>query len=124
MSRYARKVDSSQAGIVAALEKAGCNVTDMSAAGNGFTDLFITRAGVHYIVEVKSRHGKLTPAQIEFHAKHQPVHTVRDEIQALRAVGLMLDEDRMCKPHRTFPCRKCGTKHFDGCMCRFCEPVT
>ena len=88
MSRYARKVDTAQAGIITALEKVGCNVTDMSRAGNGFADLFITRAGIHYIVEVKSRYGTLTPAQVEFHAKHQPVHTVRNEIQALAAVGL------------------------------------
>jgi hypothetical protein len=88
VSRYARKVDTAQAGIITVLEKAGCAVTDMSGAGNGFTDLFVTRAYVHYILEVKSRTGKLTDPQADFHAKHQPVHIVRTPKQALRAVGL------------------------------------
>jgi Holliday junction resolvase len=88
VSRYARKVDTAQAGIIAALEKVGCNVTDMSGAGNGCPDLFVTRAGTHYVLEVKSPTGKLTPAQVEFHDKHQPVHLVRTEIEALASVGL------------------------------------
>jgi len=81
-------VDNNQSEIISALEKSGCNVTDMSGAGNGFVDLFITRAGIHYIVEVKSRYGTLTPAQVEFHAKHQPAHTVRSVQESLIAVGL------------------------------------
>ncbi len=89
MSRYARKVDNNQSDIIAVLEKAGCEVTDMSVAGNGFTDLFVTRAGIHYPIEIKGRYGKLTPAQVRFHAKHQPVHTVRTPEQALEAVGLI-----------------------------------
>ena len=88
MNRYARKVDINQPEIIDALTYAGCNVTDMSAAGNGFTDLFVTRAGVHYVLEIKGRHGKLTLPQKLFHAKHKPVHTVRTPEQALKAVGL------------------------------------
>ena len=88
MSKYARKVDANQPEIIDALTYAGCNVTDMSAAGNGFTDLFVTRAGVHYILECKSSTGKLTTPQALFHAKHKPVHTVRTPEQALKAVGL------------------------------------
>ena len=88
MSKYARKVDNNQSEIIDVLTFAGCNVTDMSAAGNGFTDLFVTRAGVHYILEIKGRYGKLTRLQKLFHAKHQPVHTVRTPEEALKAVGL------------------------------------
>ena len=88
MSKYARKVDNNQSEIIDALTYAGVNVTDMSAAGNGFTDLFCTRAGVHYILECKSSVGKLTQAQEIFHAKHPPVHTVRTPEEALKAVGL------------------------------------
>jgi Holliday junction resolvase len=88
MSKYARKKDSNQDAIVSALLLCGCNVTDMSAAGNGFTDLFVTRAGVHYILECKSSTGKLTTPQALFHVKHQPVHTVRTPEEALKAVGL------------------------------------
>jgi len=88
MNRFARKVDNNQSEIISALTSAGCNVTDMSRAGNGFADLFITRAGIHYIVEVKSRYGRLTHAQKLFHAKHKPVHTVRSVAESLVAVGL------------------------------------
>ena len=89
VSRYARKVDFTQSDIVMALELCGCNVTDMSGAGNGVPDLIVTRAGLHYWLECKSRSGKLTPAQVKFHAKHEPVHIVRDRLQALEAVGLI-----------------------------------
>ena len=89
MSRYDRRTDANQNEIVRALEKAGCAVTDMSGAGDGFTDLFVTRARVHYILEVKTRLGTLTPAQIVFHAKHPPVHIVRTIEQAYQAVGLI-----------------------------------
>ena len=88
MSKYAKKVDANQPAIIDALTYAGCNVTDMSAAGNGYPDLFVTRAGVHYILECKSSTGTLTTAQEVFHAKHQPVHTVRTPEEALKAVGL------------------------------------
>lgn len=88
MSKYARRVDNVQREIIVALTVAGCNVTNMSRAGDGFPDLFVTRAGIHYILETKARYGKLTDAQIRFHVKHQPVHTVRTPEEALKAVGL------------------------------------
>ena len=88
MSKYARRVDACQSEIIDALVYAGCNVTDMSGAGNGFTDLFVTRADIHYILECKSSTGKLTTPQALFHVKHQPVHTVRTPEEALKAVGL------------------------------------
>lgn len=25
-----------------------------------------------------------------------------------------------CEPHRKFPCRKCGTKHYEDCRCPYC----
>lgn len=61
----------------------------MSRAGDGFADLFVTRSGVHYVLETKSRTGKLTKAQREFHRKHAPVHVVRTVEDALRAVDLL-----------------------------------
>jgi len=89
MGRYNRRKDSNQNEIVEALEQAGCAVTDMSTAGDGFTDLLVTRAGVHYLVEVKSGTGKLNQLQIDFHTKHKPVYTVRSVDEALRVVGLL-----------------------------------
>jgi Holliday junction resolvase len=89
MGRYNRRKDANQNEIVQAYEKAGCTVTDMSTAGDGFTDLLITRAGAHYLVEIKSKHGTLTEPQKLFHVKHAPVHIVRTIDQAFRAVGLI-----------------------------------
>ena len=89
MSKYNLRKDAIQNEIVSALEKVGCEVTDLSTTGDGVTDLLVTRARVHYLVEVKSKHGKLTDPQIRFHVKHDPVSIVRTIDEALRAVGLM-----------------------------------
>jgi Holliday junction resolvase len=88
MPKYANRKDQNQNDIVAALERAGCAVTDMSGAGLGFPDLFVTRAGTHYLIEIKFNRGKLRPSQVEFHAKHAPVYTARSVDQALEIVGL------------------------------------
>jgi Holliday junction resolvase len=88
MSRYARRKDENQNEIVDALEMAGCAVTDLSRAGDGVTDLLVTRAGKHYLIEVKSRRGKLRASQDEFRVKHDPVYLVRSVDQALKTVGL------------------------------------
>ena len=29
----------------------------------------------------------------------------------------------LCEKHKKWPCRKCGTKHYDGCRCYFCEQI-
>ena len=89
MGRYNRKKDSNQNSIVTALERAGCAVTDKSTAGEGFPDIICSRAGHHYLLEIKSSRGKLTAPQVEFHKKHTPVHIVRTIDEALRAVGLI-----------------------------------
>ena len=28
-----------------------------------------------------------------------------------------------CAKHRRWPCRECGTKHYDGCECSVCRPL-
>ena len=40
-----------------------------------------------------------------------------------RAASVDSRPKRTCEPHGRFPCRKCGTKHFDGCQCSYCAPV-
>lgn len=84
--------DDNQNVIVAALEKAGCEVADLSAVGAGFPDLLVLRAGAMYLVEIKDgakppSARRLTIHQKRFHARW-PVAVVCDEIEALRAVGL------------------------------------
>ena len=28
-----------------------------------------------------------------------------------------------CAKHRRWPCRECGTKHYDDCGCSVCRPL-
>ena len=74
------------------LRKAGCNVLSLAAVGQGCPDLLIHRAGSLFMLEVKDgskspSRQKLTPHQIQFH-QDWPVHVVRNEEEALGAVGL------------------------------------
>lgn len=66
MSQYARRVDSNQAEIVAAFRFHGCSVKLMHAAGKGFPDLAVGRAGITTLVEVKAGKGKLNDRQKEW----------------------------------------------------------
>lgn len=86
--RRAAKVDLIQPEIVAALRAAGCSVEVIGKP----VDLLVGRAGVSYVLEVKSGPGKrndLTPDQVIFFRDwrgHAAVVCSVDE--ALRAVGL------------------------------------
>jgi hypothetical protein len=62
----ARRVDSNQAEIIAALEALGCRVIDTSGVGAGFPDLTVIRPdGSVCLVEVKTPTGGIKPAQLE-----------------------------------------------------------
>ncbi len=86
------KIDDNQKSIVRTLRKAGASVLSLAAVGDGCPDLLVHRAGTLYLLEVKdgskspSRRA-LTPLQIDF-AKVFPVNVVRNEEEALKAVGL------------------------------------
>ena len=86
MSRFARKIDANQPEIVEALREAGNQVHSAAALGNGAPDLLVSRAMKIWLLEVKAKGGRLTPAQRKWHALW-PVHTVRSVEEALRAVG-------------------------------------
>ena len=85
---YAKKVDSNQAEIVAALRAAGASVTDISRFGHGVPDLLVGYNRRVYLLEVKSVDGKLTPAeerwQNEWCGQSAVVRTVE---QALYVIG-------------------------------------
>lgn len=67
--RRAAKVDATQAPIVAALQRLGAEVINLSRVGAGVPDLLVSLRGRLSLIEVKTgRAGKLTPAQIDFHA--------------------------------------------------------
>ena len=85
MSTRGRR-DLTEAAIVAALLKAGC---DVRYAEKQPYDLLVGRARQTYLLEIKSALGKLTSSQVEF-LKDWRGHyaVVKTAQQALNAVGL------------------------------------
>lgn len=95
MSRYARRVDRSQTGIVAALRAAGCTVVSLAPLGRGAPDLAVGHGGVTFMLECKS------PGYLKAHPERVseqrawakawrggPVLFVSTPEQALDALGL------------------------------------
>lgn len=78
MSRYARRKDNNQNEIVEAIRWNGYTVLDLSGAGNGIPDLLISNKSHMWLVEIKSKYGKLTPVQQKFHCdwEGKPILTV------------------------------------------------
>jgi hypothetical protein len=70
MTRYAHKIDGNQAIISEAITRAGYNVTDTSALGNGYPDLTVTGCDWLLLLEVKAKGGKLTGPEREFFQRH------------------------------------------------------
>ena len=99
MTRYARRVDKTQAEIVRALRAAGCSVASLHRVGGGVPDLLVGRAGVTYLLEakraaepghtVKNLHALTNELQDEWAARWRgrPVDVVRTVDEALKAVG-------------------------------------
>lgn len=83
----ARKRDANEAGIVTALERCGLLVQRISE--RGFCDLIVRghRCGI-VLLEVKSKRGKLTEAQVEHRQDGWPVVIVRSAADALHACGI------------------------------------
>ncbi len=81
-----RKRDKNEPEIVDALRKVGVRVQRISE--RGFADLIcMTKDGV-VLLEVKSKRGKLTEAQVEHRADGWPVVIVRSRDEALMACGI------------------------------------
>lgn len=95
MIHHRRRVDQNQAGIVAALQKIGACVLDLSGAGKGMCDLIVCYRKRVHMVEIKNP-GKpkadqaLTPAQIKLHKAIGDagceVHIVRTADEAIALV--------------------------------------
>jgi hypothetical protein len=85
--KYLAKVDGNQAAITGALRQAGCLVQTTHTIGRGFPDLLVSHRGVLALLEVKVPGGKLTPDEVQWHAKWQdaPVYVITgvEEIPAL-----------------------------------------
>jgi hypothetical protein len=84
LSRYAKKRDANEAGIVRALRKAGAKVWLLDRP----VDLLVFYMGLFTVLEVKTKKGKLTKDQ-ELMVQQTGLLIVRDEIEALRAVGVL-----------------------------------
>jgi hypothetical protein len=65
--RWAAQRDETEPAVVTALQLAGWTVEKVSAPG--FPDLLCVRRGVAVLLEVKSRRGRMKPAQVELHAR-------------------------------------------------------
>ncbi len=86
-----KRADSNQRELVAALRAAGCAVQDCHQIGQGFPDLLVCPPPYAslYLLEVKSKWGKVTRREHEWHtAWPGEVHIVKTAEEALRAVGL------------------------------------
>lgn len=95
MSRFARRVDRSQAGIVEALRAAGCTVLSLAPLGKGAPDLAVGSGGFTYLIECKSPgYLKAHPERIAEQQrwarlwKGGPVLMCSTPEQALDALGL------------------------------------
>ena len=92
MARRAAKVDESQPAIVDALRKRGAKVWSLATVGRGFPDLLVVAPGmgarsVWALLEVKTPGGRLTPAQVEWHAANPGVaHVVTTPDEAIAIV--------------------------------------
>lgn len=85
--RRACKTDNNQAEIVSALRAFGATVKDLSKVGGGFPDLCVGYAGSNFLLEVKDKKGRLTPAQVVTHGswggRIRVVHNAKEAIEAV-----------------------------------------
>ncbi len=89
--RRSARTDGNQRAIVKALRKAGASVETLHMVGKGVPDLLVGIGGKTFLVEVKNDKGTLTPDQVRWHGEWRGAKPliVRDEVQALWAVGLV-----------------------------------
>lgn len=86
INRYAAKRDKTESSIIAALRDCGATVAPISGAGVG--DLIVGFRGQNFLIECKTKRGKLTEAQVKFRENWQGQYAVcRTDIQALEAIG-------------------------------------
>jgi len=91
MTRRASKKDTMHNPIKLRLEAIGCVCADCHRHGDGFPDMFVYDpvSGVAWLVEVKSRKGKLTPGEKIFFERFAGCDALaiwRSEDEAQRAV--------------------------------------
>jgi Holliday junction resolvase len=93
--RRAAKLDDNQRSIVQRLESHGAFVQSLASIGKGCPDLLVGYRGAWNIIEIKDgakpkSAQALSPDEIEWICKVRnrlPVHVVRNEQEALKAIG-------------------------------------
>lgn len=83
-----RKPDANQAEIVEALRRAGASVQPIHTIGQGVPDLLVDWHNRTFLIEVKTKGGKLTPDELAWLEKWTGtvaiVHSVEEAVEALR----------------------------------------
>ncbi len=87
--RFARKPDANQGDITDALGKVGAIWYDLSLLGGGFPDIIVGFRGCLYLMEIKTKTGKLNKLQRILHKKWKRYfHVVRSVEEALAVIGV------------------------------------
>ena len=68
--------DSNHKDVVEQLERAGCDVLDLSGVGGGCPDILVRKGPKMALVEIKAGSARMRPKQIDFQ-RRWPVHVVR-----------------------------------------------
>lgn len=87
MRKYAAKRDDTERPIIEGLTKLGYSVMTISEAGK--PDLLVCKNGQAWLVECKSKGGKLTPAQEKFIATWEecPVIVAKSFEEVMKGIG-------------------------------------
>lgn len=84
----APRIDANHREIVEALEAVGATVQPLIKIGKGCPDILCAYRGNLFLMEIKTRDGKLTADQIEWMAKwRSPVYVVHTVDEALKVIG-------------------------------------
>jgi hypothetical protein len=70
------------------LKKAGATVQSIASVGKGCPDILVGFRGWNYVMEIKTKDGKLTPMELTWHrAWAGRIYIVRDVETALIVIG-------------------------------------
>lgn len=91
MPRWNAKVDKTQAEVVEALRQAGASVEPIHREGRGIPDLLVGYNGHTLLIEVKSRGGRLTKPEQDWHREWRScvyiVHDAQEAVDVLEDFG-------------------------------------
>lgn len=102
-TKFSHRRDKNEKEIVAALRRFGATVSLIDAVrSDGVPDLLVGFDGRNYLIEVKSRDGKLSPGQKRWHEKWKGMppavaRTIREAVAVIDSDGSLMEAlDRAC----------------------------